>query len=246
MSQTYRVTGLSEQHLRVLVRALDFMGRMGLGQFKEVMGVADPAFKVGGDERAIAEKLLMQARSLLMPGLEATNAYWSIRSPQVSDDLRVAFDLQQVIRHRLAWDGNPKGDFTVDFDEPWRTSERVGLVRMEKESDELPPPPDEIIVPVEMLSGVKAPKKASKKPTGKHHIPPTAKRDMVVGDGKARISSLQLPLCEVKVACDGNRLMGTRKVCGKCEEALAKKAKRDGKAPVLKGVPSRTNKRRTT
>lgn len=29
-----------------------------------------------------------------------------------------AWDMHQVIRHQLAWDNNPKGSFTVDFDPP--------------------------------------------------------------------------------------------------------------------------------
>lgn len=60
---------------------------------------------------------------------------------------------------------------------------------------------------------------------------------------------LQIPICEVKVACDGNTLFKGRKICGRCEETLAKRAKQkaaqEQKAePVLRGEVHRTYTRK--
>ena len=34
----------------------------------------------------------------------------------------IAYDMQKVFRHRLAWDRNPKGGVTVNFDTPFQSS----------------------------------------------------------------------------------------------------------------------------
>ncbi len=218
----YQLKGLTEAHMQSLLQALDFMNRMGMGQFRELFDLVDSEFKANKTERDEAEKLLFRARSIMMPGLNGPNNYHSIRSPTIKDTYRVLYDMQQVIRHRLAWDRKPKGDFTVDFDEPWRTSETLGLIEVvSEEVEQLPPPPEEIIIE-------EAPKKASKKKYDKSS------------------RTMQRALCTEKIACDGNPLYRDRKICSKCEEALAKKNREKAKKePVLKGVPSRTNKRRT-
>ena len=47
---------------------------------------------------------------------------------------RIAWDIQQVIRHRIAWDRNPKGNITVDFDSPLKTSdEQLPIIEEDNE-----------------------------------------------------------------------------------------------------------------
>lgn len=180
--KTYTLEGLTETHLRSIMKALDFTSRIGMGQYRELFDLVDPSFKVRGPERDEAEKLLLRARSLMMPRLESSSSYWSIRSPEVPEHHRVGFDIQQVIRHRLAWDRNPKGDFMVDFDTPWQTAESVGLVKIrvekpieEEPSQQLPPPPAEVIVemdkPRRKTSSKKTATTKSKKPTAKKTPP---------------------------------------------------------------------------
>lgn len=131
-NRTYTLKNLEVGHLDVIRRALDFYGRVGLGQFREVLRVPNPrTFDVTAHQQA--EVLLDVVRRLTMSDLTEGNSYHGIRSEKISDDFRVAYDVQQVIRHRLAWDRNPKGDFMVDFDEPYRTSESVPLVRISEE-----------------------------------------------------------------------------------------------------------------
>lgn len=169
----YELTGLTETHLRVLNRALEFLFRVGMGQFREVIDVADPTFKRRGKVQDKAEDLLRQVRELLMPDLTHPNSYWSIHAHEISDDYRVACDMHQVVRHRLAWDRNPKGDFTVNFDEPSRSSQRVGLIGIRPDGDQLPPPPAEIVVPELATEAVKAKKAPTKKAVPKAKKPAT-------------------------------------------------------------------------
>lgn len=46
-------------------------------------------------------------------------------------------------------------------------------------------------------------------------------------------ANLRIPLCPAKVACDGNELRAGRTMCGLCQKALEKKAR---KPPPLRGA----------
>lgn len=62
--------------------------------------------------------------------------YHSIRSEKVHETARTAYDLLQVMRHRLAWDDQPKGDIGVAFDKPFLAGKQPPPVMLR--SDELP------------------------------------------------------------------------------------------------------------
>ena len=130
MSRKYRLT-LTEEHLHALLKATEFHGRIAMGQFREIFDVLDRDFKLPRENRDQAEQLLVLARRYLMPELHSDNSYYSIRSRELHDDNRVMYDFLQVVRHRLSWDRHPEGGWTVNFDRPWRTSEKLDLVEIE-------------------------------------------------------------------------------------------------------------------
>lgn len=135
MSRKYRLT-LTEEHLYAILKAMDFHERIAMGQFREIFDVVDPGFKLSHEGRDAAEPLLMEARRHLMPALRHDNSYWGIRSLEIHDDNRVMYDIQQVVRHRLAWDRSPEGGWTVNFDRPMRTSETLDFVEIEQVPEE--------------------------------------------------------------------------------------------------------------
>lgn len=130
MARLYRLT-MTEDHLRALLKATEFYERISMGQFIEILDTVDPHLKQSIEGRDIAASFLRIARQHLMPGLTSDNAFYSIRSPEIHDDNRICYDFQQVVRHRLSWDKNPAGGWTVNFDKPWRTSEKVDLIQIE-------------------------------------------------------------------------------------------------------------------
>lgn len=120
---------LNEEQARVLIKALDFYSRIGIGQFREIVSnfVFDwcsifkhkegyyKAMKLAEAHIDLAKKLLTK-----MPH----NASLGISSPETPETAKVAYDLQQVIRHKVAWTNNPEGGHTVDFHEPMKVSEQ--------------------------------------------------------------------------------------------------------------------------
>jgi hypothetical protein len=130
-----RETIADKAQLEVLKQACDFYTRMFLGQFMEVNNIVrmcrghDPDFAtqsavlghVFGRECDI-EELMKQASSLFG---HSTGSSHGIHSDKVNDKSRIAYDIQQVIRHRLSCDsGLSRQHYTVDSDPPRLSSKR--------------------------------------------------------------------------------------------------------------------------
>ncbi len=114
---------ITEKQAQVLVNALDLYSRIGMGQFSEITHVlrmnalGNPSGQA--DALAKVDELTRKASSYWMGG---SGDYYGIASEKINDIFRVAWDLQQVIRYRLAWDRKPEGGIQVHFDEPWKSS----------------------------------------------------------------------------------------------------------------------------
>lgn len=130
--QTYQLTITAEQ-AHVIQKALELFSRVHMGQL-------DPVAYILCSYRQIRElreeDLGLIHRFLRSVEPTATGldpgGYWGIFSGKVQDTARVAWDLQQVVRHRLAWDREPRGGIYVDFDPPMRSSsEPLASIRRE-------------------------------------------------------------------------------------------------------------------
>ena len=121
MAKTYTLT-MSEEQSQLLVKALDLYSRIGIGQFEEILDVYDPLHRlVPVEAKDTARKLLDSVKAVY--GHPANGSH-GIHNPEVRDEFRAAYDIQRVVRHRLAFDRHPEGGFQVNFDEPWQISER--------------------------------------------------------------------------------------------------------------------------
>lgn len=109
------VLELSKNQARIVVDALDLYMRIGIGQFKEVARVYDYGFdRADVDMEALRGALEEASRT---QGF-GTGGSYGIHSERVNDVFRQAYDIKQVVRHRLAWDREPNGGIGVDFDTP--------------------------------------------------------------------------------------------------------------------------------
>lgn len=122
----FQLTFTPEQ-ARVLTQALDIYSRLGLGQFEKVLDVYDPDFKLTGPVRDEIRRALEVAKE--EAGHPAHGSH-GIHNPVVPDTFRVAFDLQQVVRHKLAWAETPMGSPLLRFDTP-RQSSQLALPTIE-------------------------------------------------------------------------------------------------------------------
>ena len=110
----YRLT-LTEAQARIVKDALDLYFRIGIGQFREVEHVYNYTLLRGTkDMERLREALDAAART---QGFGFGGSY-GIHSTEVHDVFRQAYDINRVIRHRMAWDRLPSGGPGVDFDTP--------------------------------------------------------------------------------------------------------------------------------
>ncbi len=124
---------ISEIQARVLINALDAYSRIYLGQFDTA--ILDQFLfspDVSGPQMNAARKLLDETKKVITG--HDSNASFGIHSTEVSDKARVAYDLQQVIRHQL-WQDEDHTAFSggVWSRPPHQTStEGLKLAKIEK------------------------------------------------------------------------------------------------------------------
>ena len=127
--KTYTLT-MSEEQAQVVVRALDLYTRIGIGQFEEIFRVYDPKGELRNHSGASG--LMNSIKNIV--GHPANGSH-GIHHPEVRDEFRAAYDVQQVIRNRIAFDKNPEGGMGVAFDTP-RAISQLPLPTIK--SDEVP------------------------------------------------------------------------------------------------------------
>ena len=134
----YRLTLNTKQAL-VVVQALDLHSRLIAGQVEELgrrfrmERASDPEMTLEQLDRVDDAARLLKA--VMFPELRG-NAAHGIHSDKIPDEARVAYDLLQVLRNRLAWDENPEGGIQVWFDDPTQTSYEEKPPEMERVEDE--------------------------------------------------------------------------------------------------------------
>lgn len=121
-NKRYALT-ITEEQANTLINALDLYQRIGMGQLDEIIRVAVSA---PGHKYDWAEvDKTMNILKLQLLGWPHIGTAHGIRSSELPDQFRIAWDIQQVVRHRLAHDGLKPGEkpgIYVYFDEPHQTS----------------------------------------------------------------------------------------------------------------------------
>lgn len=125
---------INHEQALVLKNALDFYSRIQMGQLEEVYHVAVMALnKYKSVSREDMDRAVRQLKKVLFPELMENSSH-GIHSEKINDLARVAWDLQQVIRNRLAFDLHPPENdqlpWNVDYDTPQQSSSKVRLAKM--------------------------------------------------------------------------------------------------------------------
>jgi hypothetical protein len=136
---------INEQQAKVISNALDLYMRIGMGQLTEIL--QHPTIMAARDVKDIpaVEANLRQVKSLIFKDLPK-GVYHSVLSEKIDDSNRVAYDLCQIVRNRLAWDRltvanlenlNQTGSkpFGVWFDDPYQTSTTTELASIAVDCD---------------------------------------------------------------------------------------------------------------
>ena len=121
---------MSSAQAAVLVAALDFYSRVGIGQIEEVQNMLnmESHARPERDYQSVKNALDFVKRELM--GMESGQSF-GIFHPKLPDHFKVAWDLQQVIRYKTSWTANPAGGTGVNYREPMKSSHHEDLATME-------------------------------------------------------------------------------------------------------------------
>lgn len=132
----YRID-LTPEQARVLSQALEVFARLGIGQFRDALRFL-PLDRTQGSPPSGWSHTLDEIGQMLAPFMVHWVDGWSrslgIASQDTDEGAKIAWDLYQVVRHRIAWDdavadGTTHGDkrkwpemMGVQYDEPLKCS----------------------------------------------------------------------------------------------------------------------------
>lgn len=123
---------IDQKQADVIITALDFFSRVLCGQLEEIRWVLlKNAGPNSADYEAVEVALDVLKREFF--DLQGASHMGIYNSPERA---KVAYDLVQVIRHRVSWDETPSGGITVNFDEPLKVSQGTELAIIEKAEEE--------------------------------------------------------------------------------------------------------------
>lgn len=103
---------VNDEQAKVISLALDIFSRMEGGQLEWVFSMIPWKYY----DKFESAKPMLRELQLLLTGMQNGN----LGIGNVSDSARIAFDLHQIIRHRLAWDREPQGGISIFFDPPMK------------------------------------------------------------------------------------------------------------------------------
>lgn len=108
----YQLT-LSEEHMQILWDALELYSRIHMGQWGECVTHSQVPVGLMHECQKEIEKIAEKFEATPYPG-----ASYGVLSKELPIEARLAFDMQQVVRHHLSWDRHPVGGMGIHFDKP--------------------------------------------------------------------------------------------------------------------------------
>jgi len=131
----YKLT-LTKEQAAVIAQALDLFSRIGCGQFEEILRHPTIVKKL---YKLIDSDKYLKSREEAQYGIRVAKKVITGFEPNSSESIvvadepnRIAYDIFQVIRNRIAWDEKPAGGMEVDFTDPTKWSEQP-LPQIEQE-----------------------------------------------------------------------------------------------------------------
>ena len=127
--RTYTIT-VTERQARIISNACELMARIGFGQWMEFLNYLPGANELNWNEMREGLLPIMERHLKPVVGINGWSSSLGVGSDKSAPGTDEAFDLNAVIRHRLAWDRamdngitdgttrNWTGMMSVDYDDP--------------------------------------------------------------------------------------------------------------------------------
>jgi len=126
---------ITKEQAEVIIKALDLFSRIGIAQFEEILKHPTWQKRIWSGEVDL-DHIREAEHSIDMAKFLITGERHGGPGITVADEPnRVAYDILQVIQHRLAWDEKPEGGIQVNFRDPIKWSDQP-LAKIEKENND--------------------------------------------------------------------------------------------------------------
>jgi len=114
---------LNQKQLELIQKSLDLYSRLQCGQLKELSNNFSSPFqdRLNDNNREEVTDCVNTIKTIIYPEL-STSSSFGIFGPQTPDSAKIAYDMIQVIRYKIAWSNNPEGGITINFDSPLKCS----------------------------------------------------------------------------------------------------------------------------
>jgi hypothetical protein len=128
---------VDEEQLKVINSALDFYSRVMTGQLEEIIDpvnspLRDRLIKI--DDREDFELCIEKMKGKVFPEAPIHGSL-GIGNVNTKEEAKMAYDMYQVFRHKIAWTNKPQGGIQVDFDNPLKFSHhKLPTIQIKEES----------------------------------------------------------------------------------------------------------------
>lgn len=118
----YTIT-VTEEQAFALVEATEILARLGIGQFQHALEYLPLIKRYPNGWFEDMEIIGQLLAAYTIGGINGYNSSLGIHADQVSEQAKIAWDLYQVIRHRLSWDQAVKNGIVKSIDSPRNLAE---------------------------------------------------------------------------------------------------------------------------
>jgi hypothetical protein len=132
MTKQYTLT-LTEKQAQTLLQALDIYSRLRMGQWRDAFEALPVDSKAEGfcwsDWHDFLSETGEKLSRFLLMNVDGWSSHLGIFNKHTPEDSRTAWDILQVIRHRLAWERAVRQGIVQSLDSPrnWTGGDMMGV-----------------------------------------------------------------------------------------------------------------------
>jgi hypothetical protein len=122
---------LTENQANAIVLGLEAFMRLGIAQYSNAIELALPAHRMMGYNQIVEDACNLIKREIL--DISCNGSLSICNKKEVSESVKIAHDIYEVMRNKISWDKYPQGGSGVNFSQPLQTSkEKLPIFKIEK------------------------------------------------------------------------------------------------------------------
>jgi len=130
MAKNY-ILELNETQAKAIVLSLESFVRLGLVQYSNAIEIALPVHRLIGHNQIVEDACNVIKREIYK--ISPNGSLSICNTKEVSETVKIAHDVYEVMRNKISWDNKPEGGNGVSFSTPLQTSkEKLPIFKIEE------------------------------------------------------------------------------------------------------------------